>query len=41
MLLLYQNCTFRTNILDTTLELSNKLVLDVLNLKIERISELF
>ena len=28
---MYQNCTFCTNILDTLLELSNKLVVDALN----------
>ena len=34
-LLAYQNYTFRTNKLDTLLELNNKLVLDVLNFEIQ------
>ena len=40
-IIVYQNSTVRNNILDTSLELSNKLVLDVLNFKIQRISDIW
>ena len=36
----YQNYTVCTNVLDTSLELSNKLALDVLNFKMQRISNM-